>query len=379
MVILRRRTGKCFLYRGQSSALMHAIGPPSQPSDERDLFISNHKDSCFHLHHHIVTRYRDALKQISRITIMARYDQHPRRGDPGPPPINFPRYTPSYAPRDRRTGEDELYRDRRCEDEYDYERTHDRRVGYDEIDPSYYAVRPAPRTVYYDIEQRGRTSRAFLPNRLEREQDVRYPGDGGTRPAPTLPVHFDDYTGRYRPRGEEPVLRERETYMYTSGPARARAAGYSSASTSSSPVRVRKRVVELSRPIAATYGWGSRSPSPPLDAQARETTTREQIIIPVSSEFEESGPDAFKLSRHMKAPLSRGTSGSNSEDSQLGSTPVAHSPAIGIQGRTVLNVSASQYTGDGTIGGFHSAELKISGDTHHNAKKGTMQPIFKWM
>lgn len=71
------------------------------------------------------------------------------------------------------------------------------------------------------------------------------------------------------------------------------------------------------------------------------------------------------------------TTASISDISEKDSIPT-QAPSDGPQVGKILQVIRSQYTGDCTIGGFRSAELRISEDTSYGARRGS-QPVFRWV
>lgn len=88
---------------------------------------------------------------------------------------------------------------------------------------------------------------------------------------------------------------------------------------------------------------------------------------------------SFRFSRHTKSLMSRdSTVGSLSDISEKDSVPASQPLTSSPQAGKILHVSQSNYTGDGVIGGFQSAELKATGDIGQGSRKGS-QPLFKWV
>jgi hypothetical protein len=83
---------------------------------------------------------------------------------------------------------------------------------------------------------------------------------------------------------------------------------------------------------------------------------------------------SFTLSRHTKSLPSRdSTVGSLSDISEKDSVPPSDAHAKPSQPGKVLHVLKSHYTGDGSIGGFQSAEVKYG---EGGSRKGSS--VFKW-
>jgi hypothetical protein len=85
------------------------------------------------------------------------------------------------------------------------------------------------------------------------------------------------------------------------------------------------------------------------------------------------------LSRHRKSFLTRdSTAGSLSDISEKESVPASQSPGSISQAGKYLHVFRSQYTVEGSTGGYQSAKLRISEDTTQGTRKSS-HCLFKWV
>lgn len=85
---------------------------------------------------------------------------------------------------------------------------------------------------------------------------------------------------------------------------------------------------------------------------------------------------SFTLSQHRKSLPSRdSTVGSFSDVSEQDSIPLSEKPTDTSPPGKVLHISKSHYTGEGSIGGYQSAELKYA---ETGTRKGS-QSVFRWV
>lgn len=160
-----------------------------------------------------------------------------------------------------------------------------------------------------------------------------------------------------------------------------------------SPVDIQEPVIVIERSSSS-----SRSPSPVRRTRQHEFSSRGREYVeaypakgyhsqrrshrnpPFFDEDVDAEQEAFSftLSRHRKSLMSRdSTTASISDISEKDSIPT-QAPSDGPQVGKILQVLRSQYTGDCTIGGFQSAELRISEDASSGARRGS-QPVFRWV
>jgi len=120
-----------------------------------------------------------------------------------------------------------------------------------------------------------------------------------------------------------------------------------------------------------------RSYSPPLEIRTRskQNPFEREIDWNIYDDTPGSRLDAysFRLSRHVKSPLSRESSVGSLSDASEPNQAISSSPPIkGLSVAKILHVTDSKYSGDGTIGGLQSVEMKAQDE------KGS-QPLFSWV
>jgi len=211
------------------------------------------------------------------------------------------------------------------------------------------------------------------------------------RRASTLPVRFNDDV---EVEGDTSDDQRREPRDFSDE--------YREGATSSVPIEIQQRDAERERlrspVIISNLRARSRSPSPIIERVIR----RERIIRSRSpspsrtrersrshgyydDEFDQEDQEtekseySFSLSRRSKSLFSRdSTLGSISDTSESGwFIPESPAPLGTAQGKT-LHVSRSRYTGDGSIGGVQSADLKVLDDTNQVSRK-VSQSVFRWV
>lgn len=261
-----------------------------------------------------------------------------------------------------------------------------------DIENERYRVNRRVRDDYEDEEFRSRPSRLFLREPPVREPRIVYEN---VRREPTLPVRFNDYEVED---GEPPIVlkreREREREREALSAERHIAREYRRRSPSPpEPVTVQEYVVVEEARNGPTLDR-VRSSHPPPDfgnirytgRKAKEKSEpnfsyiREERVerrrYSSSAESEEANPDTFRLSRHTKDSLTRDFTIDSSADASL--NMMATVVPTAIAGREVLDVLDSHYRGDGSVGGFHSAEMKVIESVGLVPKK-SHHPVFKWM
>ena len=145
----------------------------------------------------------------------------------------------------------------------------------------------------------------------------------------------------------------------------------------------RKRVV-IDDTSSSSSRSRSRSPTRwgRYEDRERERRHRRSYRSPPYRDFDDSDDSqeaySFVLSRHRKSLPSRdSTAGSLSDISEKELVPLSHaSSKVAQPGK--LHVLQSKYTGEGTIGGFQSAALKVFENSSAGNRK-IPHSIFRWM
>jgi hypothetical protein len=117
----------------------------------------------------------------------------------------------------------------------------------------------------------------------------------------------------------------------------------------------------------------------------RYTSSTEYSETTDSEDDENRDAYSFSLSRHTRSLFSRDSTlgGSVSDISEKDSITAAVQAEVSAPGPKskpgkIQNVICSQYTGEGSIGGFQTAQLTVIQDVGQASKKGPV-PVFRWV
>jgi hypothetical protein len=85
---------------------------------------------------------------------------------------------------------------------------------------------------------------------------------------------------------------------------------------------------------------------------------------------------SFTLSRHRKSLFTRDSTGGSLSD--ISEKELVVSAGSIPQPGKYCHVLRSKYTGEGSLGGFQSATLKVSGETNQGSRRSP-QTVFRWV